>query len=50
MKWQGRGQQCVYYRDSDDNGDFYQDSMDYYDGMPERDAFLGDMHWMYLPE
>lgn len=50
MKWHGKVQQCIYYRSSDDNGDFYQDSMDDYDGMPERDAFLGDMHWMYLPE
>lgn len=50
MKWNGKVQQCIYYRDSDDNGDFYQDSMDDYDGMPESDAFKGDMHWMYLPE
>lgn len=50
MKWQGKVQQCIYYRDSDDNGDFYQDSMDDYDGMPEKVAHLGEMHWMYLPE
>ena len=50
MRWHGKTQQCIYYRTSDDDGCYYQDSMDDYDAMQESEAFKGDMHWMYLPK